>query len=89
MHSHTPAFTAAFKEDGSTQISSFLSSSLIVSGIFFLRLQQVAAALDEATARSMHTIFEGGAAWTDQPERTRREALRLAIGRMLNMIVDR
>eukprot|EP00327_Prymnesium_parvum_P005303 CAMPEP_0182814776 /NCGR_PEP_ID=MMETSP0006_2-20121128/10037_1 /TAXON_ID=97485 /ORGANISM="Prymnesium parvum, Strain Texoma1" /LENGTH=537 /DNA_ID=CAMNT_0024940929 /DNA_START=82 /DNA_END=1696 /DNA_ORIENTATION=+ len=52
-------------------------------------VQREAAALDRASARQMHAIFEGGAAFTPAPEKTRHEALRLAIGRMLAHIVDK
>lgn len=52
-------------------------------------VEEVAAELDAVTARNMHSVFEGGAAFTRTPESTRREALRLGIGRMLNMIMER
>ncbi|KAL1507031.1 hypothetical protein AB1Y20_007893 [Prymnesium parvum] len=52
-------------------------------------VQREAAALDRASARQMHAIFEGGAAFTPAPEKTRHEALRLAIGRMLAHIVEK
>ena len=48
----------------------------------------VARELDGATARQMHDIFEGGARFTDDPEGTRQEALRLTIGRMWSEIID-
>jgi len=50
---------------------------------------QVAASLDTAAARNMQTVFEGGAEFTPHPAETRREALRLAIGRMLRFVVER
>ena len=52
-------------------------------------VEEVAAELDSAAARNMHAIFEGGAPHTRQAESTREEALRLGIGRMLNLIVER
>jgi hypothetical protein len=52
-------------------------------------VEEVAAKLDMETARTMHAIFEGGAVFTRSPESTRREALRLGIGRMLNLIMER
>ena len=51
-------------------------------------VEAVAAALDHATAGQMHDIFEGGARYTDAPEATRVEAVRLAIGRMMRHVVD-
>lgn len=52
-------------------------------------VEEVATELDAASARNMHAIFEGGAPFTPLPDATRREAVRLAIGRMLGMIVER
>jgi len=49
----------------------------------------VAVSLDTAAARNMHTVFEGGAEFTPHPAETRREAVRLAIGRMLRFLVER
>ena len=51
-------------------------------------VEAVAAALDVATAAQMHHIFEGGAAFTDDPEGTRTEALRLAIGRLWSHLLE-
>ena len=39
--------------------------------------------------RQMHHIFEGGASWTPEPEATRTEALRLVIGRLWTLIVEK
>ena len=51
-------------------------------------VERVAAALDSATAKQMHAIFEGGAAHTAEPAGTRQESLRLVIGRLWSHVLD-
>ena len=51
-------------------------------------VQAVAERLDAATTKQMNHIFEGGAPFTNKPEATRTESLKLSTGRMWSRILS-
>jgi hypothetical protein len=51
-------------------------------------VEAIAFELDVASAKQMHKIFEASAEHTSAPETTRRESLRLIIGRLWTHVLD-